>query len=92
MCVNNNGSNLIYSTFIGSDESGSELSYDIFVDDNCNCYIAGCTIDGYPTTSSAYDRTYNGGNYDVFVSKLDKTGSSLRYSTYLGGIYSEKCF
>jgi hypothetical protein len=39
---------------------------------------------GYPTTPGAYDSTSNGGT-DVVVTRLDPTGSSLLYSTFIGG-------
>ena len=35
-------------------------------------------------TSGAWDTTYNGA-LDAFVAKLNDTGSSLLYATYLGG-------
>lgn len=38
----------------------------------------------FPTTIGAYDSTL-GGTQDAFVTKLNATGSSLVYSTYLGG-------
>lgn len=38
----------------------------------------------YPTTPEAFDTTFNGGG-DAFVTKLDSAGSTLLYSTYLGG-------
>src|SRR4030067_2155729 len=34
--------------------------------------------------SGAYDTTFNGIS-DIFVAKLDSSGSTLLYSTYLGG-------
>ena len=39
---------------------------------------------GFPTTGSAYDKTYNGGT-DLGIAKLNPSGSSLLWSTYLGG-------
>ena len=33
----------------------------------------------------ATDATYNGGSFDVFVTKLGTAGGSLDFSTYLGG-------
>jgi hypothetical protein len=41
----------------------------------------------YPTTTGAYDRTFNVGTFtsDAFVTKLNASGSALAYSTFLGG-------
>ncbi len=77
------GSKLIYSTFIGG--SSHEYSYDIVTDSNGNAYVTGYTNSSdFPNTSGAYDRTYNGGD-DVFICKLNSSGSNLTYSTFIGG-------
>src|SRR5258707_4385065 len=69
---------LSYSTFIGA--TGS-----IAVDADGNAYVAGGTGSStLPTTAGAFQPTGNGG-VDVFVTKLNPTGSALVYSTYLGG-------
>lgn len=49
-------------------------------------YILGSTksVD-FPVTSGAYDTTFNGGVYDISISKLDADLSMLHASTYLGG-------
>src|SRR3972149_669569 len=39
---------------------------------------------GFPTTLGAYDTTHNG-RWDAFVAKLDASGGTLLYSTFLGG-------
>ena len=83
--LNPSGSDLIYSTLIGG--SGTDLGEDIVVDSSGSAYITGKTLNetiNYPTTANAYD-TFHNGDWDVFVTKLDPTGSSLIYSTFLGG-------
>ena len=81
--LNPAGSNLRYSTFLGGnafDEGGR-----IAVDSQGNAYVSGftCSTD-FPTTAGAFDTSFNG-ICDAFVTKLNSTGSKLRYSTFLGG-------
>lgn len=44
---------------------------------------------GYPSTVGALDPTFNGGNCDIGISKWAADGSSLIWSTYLGGNSSD---
>ena len=77
------GSTLDYSTRIGG--GANDVGNGIAVDAAGIAYITGGTFSSdYPTTAGAYDTTHNGRN-DVFVTKLDAVGSSLVYSTLLGG-------
>jgi hypothetical protein len=94
--VNTDGSTLIFSTFIGG--SGQfEDAFAIKVDANHDVYIAGRTSSpNFPTTSGCYDATFNGGSgpfpYDIFVSKLNNTGSALIFSTFIGGSQNEEAY
>ncbi len=75
-----------YSTFIGG--TGYENVGNIAVDSSGNAYITGETkSDGFPTTTGAYDTTRN--SADAYITKFNSTGSSLLYSTFLGGSHSE---
>jgi hypothetical protein len=79
------GSTIVYSTLLGG--SNLDEANDIKIDASGNAYIVGTTHDGspdYPTTVGAFDRTQNG-LYDIFVTKLAASGSSLVYSTFIGG-------
>ncbi len=85
------GSALVYATFLGGrrEERGSGIA----VDASGAAYITGETrSDDFPVTANAFQRTYGGtvelgplSFGDVFVTKLDPTGRSLLYSTFLGG-------
>jgi hypothetical protein len=80
-----NGSSLFYGTFIGgsSGDSGGEIA----VDGEGNAYVTGSTYSSdFPTTPGVFDTSYNGGWTDAFVVKLNQNGSSLSYSTFIGGI------
>ncbi|MEO7923846.1 MAG: SBBP repeat-containing protein [Chitinophagaceae bacterium] len=80
--VNGSGSALIYSTLIGG--AGEDQSYSIAIDGSGNAYITGFTSSsGFPTTVGAYDQVWN--NTDVFVTKLNSSGTALLYSTFIGG-------
>jgi hypothetical protein len=75
---------LDYSTYLGGGEYDQGL--DIAIDGTGQAYVAGRTQStDFPTTPNGYDRTFNGGFYDPFLSVLNPSGTTLAYSTYLGG-------
>ena len=71
-----------YSTYLGG--SLSDQAYGITVDGSGCAYIAGETYSFDFPLRNAW-QTSEHGDRDVFVSKLSADGSSLIYSTYLGG-------
>lgn len=81
--VNNTGTGLVYSTFLGS--SGEDFARAIAVDASGNAYVGGRAGAGdFPVTAGAFQTVYRGAN-DSFVAKLNNSGSALVYSTFLGG-------
>ena len=76
---------LIYSTLLGS--LGNDNSFGIAVDSQGSAYVTGTAADTtFPTTSGAFKTTSSFGG-GAFVSKIDPTGSTLVYSTYLTGSF-----
>ena len=76
-----NGSSLIYSTYLGGNDE--DYGEGIAVDSSGSAYVTG------ETDSTDFNRVGgiegDEGGTDVFISKLAPNGSSLTYSTYLGG-------
>ncbi len=83
--LNQNGSDLLFSTFIGGVEA--DYTHDMVVDSDA-IYIVGnteSTSATFPVTAGAYDTTHGGvGISDVYVAKLLKDGSNITWCTYLG--------
>jgi len=91
--LNATGSALVYSSYLGggaTDQAGA-----LALDSAGSAYVAGITgSSDFPTTPGAFDTTLAGAPQqtcaaatpcDIFVTKLNATGSALLYSTYLGG-------
>lgn len=77
------GEALTYSTFIGG--TGRDFAQGLALDSAENAYVTGGTLSAdFDTTPGAYDTTFTGTS-ESFVSKLDSSGASLAYSTFLGG-------
>jgi RHS repeat-associated protein len=88
--LNSQGSALLYSSYIGG--GGYDQAFDIAVDSSGNAYLIGNTNSrDLPTTPGSFQPSFGGGGSgfnagdDGFVIKVSSTGSSLVYSSYLGG-------
>ncbi len=79
------GSTLYYSTYLGG--TAEDMGSSIFVDGAALAYVTGSTgSDDFPVVNPYQSTRSGGGSYgEVFASKLNITGTSLLYSTYLGG-------
>jgi uncharacterized repeat protein (TIGR01451 family) len=67
--------------------SGDDIGHAIGVDGAGNVYVAGSTAstDFIGTIAPGGVQASNGGDFDGFVAKIDPSGTTLLYSTYLGG-------
>jgi hypothetical protein len=75
---------LSYSTYLGG--RTADDGYGIAVDAAGNAYITGnTTSSNFPTRNPLQPRLGSQQNFDVYVAKLNSTGTALIYSTYLGG-------
>lgn len=81
--LNEDGSELLYSTFIGG--NGADRARALCSDGSGGTVITGeTTSENFPTTGGSHDQDFNG-MCDVFVSRLSPEGDALLYSTFLGG-------
>jgi hypothetical protein len=80
--VNRNGTALVYSTYLGGTDF--DFGRGIVVDAGRNSYIVGGTLSiDFPTANPL--QAANAGDEDVFLTKLNRKGSALVFSTFLGG-------
>jgi gliding motility-associated-like protein len=96
---NSAGTQRLFSTYLGG--FGQELPHSLIANSNDELYMLGTTdAPNYPTTTNAYDTTYNGGNdpgvfdgiaahykrgSDIVISRLSADGTQLLSSTFVGG-------
>ncbi|NET27663.1 SBBP repeat-containing protein [Okeania sp. SIO1I7] len=81
--ISTDGSELIYSTLFGGNDT--EVSNDITIDSSGNAYITGDTrsVD-FPTENAVQNSL--GGDRDIFITQLNSDGSDLIFSTYYGAV------
>lgn len=80
--LNPSGSALVYSTYLGG--SGEDQGNAIAVDAAGNAYVTGSTTStDFPTLNPLQPAL--GGFLNVFITKINPSGSALVYSTFLGG-------
>ncbi|MBS1824225.1 MAG: SBBP repeat-containing protein [Acidobacteria bacterium] len=76
---------LAFSTYLGgSGEENAQVNGGVRVDPNGAVYVAGWTKSTDFPVKNAF-QPVNAGRQDAFVAKFDPSGTSLVFSTYLGG-------
>lgn len=79
---------LVFSSYTGS--TADNWGFTAANDRSGNLYAGSVAFGaGYPTTTGAIQTAMSGGDVDVAISKFSNDGSSLVYSTYIGGTGSE---
>jgi hypothetical protein len=80
--LNADGSELVYSTYLGG--TSLEFGCDLAIDNERNVYVTGQTFSNDFPTMNPLQAT-PAGFVDVVAAKIKADGSALVYSTYLGG-------
>jgi len=78
---------LAYSTYLGGNDI--DAGFGIAVDSSGSAYVAGSTSSTNFPTVNPLQPTKGRFNSDAFIAKFSPSGSSLVYSTYLGGSDAE---
>jgi len=79
---------LSYSSFLGG--TVEDRGYAVVVDAAGNAYVTGSAISAAPFPGAAgHYQAANGGAMDVFVTKVNPTGTAILWSTYYGGAGDE---
>jgi hypothetical protein len=81
--VNSTGTGLVYSTYLGG--STGDEGFAIAVRSGAGYVTGAAGSSDFPTTVGAFQTAMNGFLPEAFVTKVDSSGMSLDYSTYLGG-------
>ncbi|MGH2390275.1 MAG: SBBP repeat-containing protein, partial [Chloroflexota bacterium] len=86
---NPQGTNIVYSTYLGG--SGSDTAAAIAIDPKGDAYVTGQTNSpDFPTPPHALQAHLFGTDFDSFVAKLNGNGTALVYATYLGQTAADK--
>jgi len=94
------GTALVWSTYLGA--SGDDSITALALDSTGAVYVAGTTSStNFPVTTGAFQTKYGGPvtdpsreriTGDGYLAKLDPTGSSLMFATYIGGSSDEGAY
>ncbi|HKX29757.1 MAG TPA: SBBP repeat-containing protein [Blastocatellia bacterium] len=87
--INNSGTELLFSTYLGGSEN--DRGYAVTLDSAGDLFVAGSTASSNFKTQSPLQAA-NRGNTDAFVAKIRGNGSALLFSTYLGGRESDEAY
>ena len=99
------GDSLLASTFIGGSSNdglntggplkknyADEFRGEIIVDEQSNVYVASCTFSSdFPVTAGSF-QSFNNGNKEGCIFKMDQNLSHLIWSSFIGGNGDDACY
>lgn len=86
--ISPDGTRLLWSTYLGG--GGRDTGYAVAVGSDGAVYVAGVTESSdFPRANPAQD-AFGGGSSDAFVAKLASSGTTLEWSTYIGGTATDR--
>jgi hypothetical protein len=75
---------IVYSTYFGG--TGFDEVDVIAADADGNAYVAGLTISpSFPGSENIVIQPQSGGDYDIYIAKIDPQGTAVVWATFLGG-------
>ncbi len=84
---NNDGTQLLYATYLGG--TLNDYAHSLVVDNYDQLIVLGSTLSkNFPVSTLAYDQTHND-SFDIILTKFNKNGSVLIGSTFVGGSHSD---
>jgi len=84
--VSNDLSSVLASTYFTPDDVGFVFATAMTCDAQGNLLMTGSSWDQWaPTTEYAYDRSFNGGENDLYVRVMTGDLTTMTYASYLGG-------
>ena len=90
--INPSGTAFVWASYLGG--TMRDVAWDLALDSSNNVYVTGYTSStDFPVSSTAFQKTLpstaSSGATSTFVTKVNASGSSLGYSTYLGGSFQD---
>lgn len=81
---------VVYSTFLGG--TGDEYANAVAVTSTGDAFVVGSTTSSNFPAVAAYQSTFGGGARDAFISRINASGSTLAYSSFLGGGFTDEAY
>lgn len=89
--LDNNLSQLIWSTYIGGNDD--DAIYSVALDANDDLYVAGGTQSTtFPVTTGVIQNVNHGGRADGFISHISKNGNLILHSTFYGSTVYDQIY